>query len=70
MNTNGSFGGWLKQRRKDLDLTQEELNKAAKQVNLYEKQLERVRQLVAGKLVLPFGRSQRKLAKFTTVSAR
>ncbi|HKP03525.1 MAG TPA: class I SAM-dependent methyltransferase [Chthoniobacterales bacterium] len=51
----------------ELRSAQDQLTKSTKELRLYQKQLDRLRRDTAGKLILPFGRSQRKLQQLMAV---
>lgn len=52
--------GW-----QELKATQDRLEASAKELRLYRKQMDRLRRNISRKLILPFGRSQRKLEELT-----
>jgi hypothetical protein len=55
--------GW-----QELKATQDRLEASAKELRLYRKQMDRLRRNISRRLILPFGRSQRKLQELTAVS--
>jgi hypothetical protein len=58
----------LKAAKDRLKATQDQLDASARQLGLYRKQIDRLRRSVLRKLILPFGRSQRKLQELTALS--
>ena len=57
--------GELRAAQEQLDATQRELKTMAKDLRSEQKQLDRVRTSISHKLILPFGKSQRKLQQLT-----
>jgi septal ring factor EnvC (AmiA/AmiB activator) len=58
----------LKAAKDHFKATQDQLDASARQLGQYRKQIDRLRRNVLRKLILPFGRSQRKLQELTAVS--
>ncbi len=50
-----------------LQEAQAQLERSVKERRLFQKQMDRVRQSISGKLILPFGQSQRKLQELTAI---
>jgi hypothetical protein len=57
----------LKSVQSQLQEAQAQLEKSAKERRLFQKQMDRLRQNISGRLILPFGSSQRKLQELTAV---
>lgn len=52
---------------RELQTTQEQLGASVKKLGLYRKQIDRLRRSISRKLILPFGRSQRKIQELTAL---
>ena len=52
---------------RELQAAQEELGASVKKLGLYRKQMDRLRRSISRKLILPFGRSQRKIQELTAL---
>jgi cephalosporin hydroxylase len=52
---------------RELQTVQDQLGASLKKLGLYRKQLDRLRQSISRKLILPFGRSQRKIQELTAL---
>jgi multidrug resistance efflux pump len=52
---------------RELQATQDQLGASVKQLGLYRKQIDRLRRSISRKLILPFGRSQRKIQELTAL---
>jgi hypothetical protein len=62
-----SSGEELKSVQAQLQDTQAQLERSAKERRLFQKQMDRLQKNISGKLILPFGRSQRKLEALTAL---